>query len=43
MHQICAFFQNFPGEHAPVPTPLSPNKLVAFFVVVADIFKQFLP
>ena len=30
MHQTAALFQNFPGEHYPVPKPLSPNKLVAF-------------
>ena len=41
MHQIAAFMQNFLGEHAPVPTPFSPNKLVVFFVVVADILSYF--
>ena len=37
------FFQNFRGEHAPVPLPITNT---AFFIVVAlntDIFKLFLP
>ena len=45
MHQIAPFFQHFRGEHAPVARTPPPDKLVAFFVVVAlniDIFKLYL-